>query len=339
MATELPIELQLAMKQLNKKFGREVVALGPHRQRVESFSSGSITLDHLVGNGGLPIGRIVEIYGLESTGKTSLAIFLMKKYIEHMEARGTPRYGAFVDLERSSTGDFLASFGIDLDTLVWAPVDTAEEALDTAETLAATGSVGFIVVDSVAAIETDAQFRASSGESKVGGPSKLMSESLRKLVKSCDKNNVTIVFINQVRDKMGTYMGGLTTPGGHALPFYSALRIHMHKREASDFSNCFKLQLHIEKNKFTLADKTKKILIEFMNGVGVMESADIIEALKESGVASFAGPSFRVQWSGEKTSTTVASGGKLGAIEQIENDPNLKSRLRDYALEVLDLKS
>lgn len=336
--SKMPAEIALAVKALNKQFGKEMITMGPTKENPEVFSTGSVNLDAGLDIGGLPCGRIVEIFGQEHSGKTSLSLWLMKKWIDYQVSKGKARediFTGYVDMERTTTGAFIKSFGLIQENLLWAPVDTAEQALETIKTWAAVG-VGFIILDSVDAIQTEKQIQAEIGDSKVAGASKLMSEALRKLVKDCDANNVTVIFINQVRDKMpqNGMPGGKTTPGGKALPFYSSVRLELYKRGESDYPRAFKLRIHIKKNKCSLL-QDREIAVDFINGRGILEAADIIEGLKLTGTGAFAGPSFQVRWTPDGDKETVSSGGKLGAIQTLSEDLDLQARLRTLALQRL----
>lgn len=220
--------LKTALAQIEKQFGKgAVMRLGQNEAlHVESIPTGSLSLDLALGIGGLPRGRIVEIYGPESSGKTTLAL--------HCVAEGQKRGGnaAFIDVEHALDPVYAAALGVDTDGLLVSQPDTGEQALEITEALVRSGAVDVIVVDSVAALVPRAEIEGEMGDSHVGLQARLMSQALRKLAGAISKSNCVAIFINQLREKVGVIYGSPeVTPGGRALKFYASVRIDIRKIE------------------------------------------------------------------------------------------------------------
>ncbi|MBO7520395.1 MAG: recombinase RecA, partial [Clostridia bacterium] len=220
--------LATAMAQIEKQYGKgAVMKLGENASMsVEHISTGSMALDMALGIGGIPRGRIVEIYGPESSGKTTLALHCVA---EAQKAGGT---AAFIDVEHALDPIYAANLGVDIDSLLVSQPDSGEQALEIAEALVRSGAIDIIVIDSVAALVTRAEIEGEMGDNHVGQLARLMSQALRKLTGALSKSNCSAIFINQLREKIGVIYGNPeTTTGGRALKFYASVRIDVRKIE------------------------------------------------------------------------------------------------------------
>lgn len=228
MAVDKNKALETALTQIEKQFGKgAVMRLGENKHmNIEHISTGSLSLDIALGIGGLPRGRIVEIYGPESSGKTTLSL--------HCIAEGQKNGGnvAFIDVEHALDPTYAAALGVDVDSLLVSQPDTGEDALEIAEALIRSGAIDVIVIDSVAALVPKAEIEGEMGDSHVGLHARLMSQALRKLAGAISKSNCVAIFINQLREKVGIMFGNPeTTTGGRALKFYATIRIDIRKGE------------------------------------------------------------------------------------------------------------
>ena len=220
--------LDAALSQIEKQFGKgSVMKLGEFKSmNVEAISTGALNLDIALGIGGIPKGRIIEIYGPESSGKTTLALHAVA---EAQKAGGEP---AFIDAEHALDPAYAKKIGVDVDNLIVSQPDTGEQALEIAEALIRSGAIDIIVVDSVAALVPKAEIDGDMGDSHIGLQARLMSQALRKLAGAINKTNAIIIFINQLREKVGIMFGNPeTTPGGRALKFYASVRMDIRKIE------------------------------------------------------------------------------------------------------------
>ncbi|MGN1299650.1 MAG: recombinase RecA [Candidatus Scatovivens sp.] len=220
--------LEAAMSQIEKQFGKgSVMKLGECKEmNVESISTGALSLDIALGIGGIPKGRIVEIYGPESSGKTTLALHAIA------ESQKNGGEAAFIDAEHALDPVYAKKLGVDIDNLIVSQPDTGEQALEIAEALIRSGAIDIIVVDSVAALVPKAEIDGDMGDSHIGLQARLMSQGLRKLAGAINKSNSIIIFINQLREKVGVMFGNPeTTTGGRALKFYSSVRLDIRKIE------------------------------------------------------------------------------------------------------------
>ncbi len=220
--------LDAAMSQIEKQFGKgSVMKLGEFKSmNVEAISTGALNLDIALGIGGIPKGRIIEIFGPESSGKTTLALHAVA------EAQKAGGEAAFIDAEHALDPAYAKKIGVDIDNLIVSQPDTGEQALEIAEALIRSGAIDIIVVDSVAALVPKAEIDGDMGDSHIGLQARLMSQALRKLAGAINKTNAIIIFINQLREKVGIMFGNPeTTPGGRALKFYSSVRMDIRKIE------------------------------------------------------------------------------------------------------------
>ncbi len=282
--------LKTAMDQIEKKFGKgAVMKLGENvGMTVEHIKTGSLMLDIALGIGGIPKGRIVEIYGPESSGKTTVALHCVA---EAQKAGGT---AAFIDVEHALDPIYAANLGVDIDSLLVSQPDSGEQALEIAEALVRSGAVDIIVVDSVAALVTRAEIDGDMGDSHVGQLARLMSQALRKLAGALSKSNCAAIFINQLREKIGVMYGNPeTTPGGRALKFYSSVRIDVRKGDAIKENGEIignNTRCKIVKNKVAPPFKTAEF--DIMYGKGVCHTGEIIDAGVEMGVLKKSGAWF-----------------------------------------------
>ena len=221
--------LDAAMSQIEKQFGKgSVMKLGDFKSmEIEAISTGALNLDIALGIGGIPRGRIIEIYGPESSGKTTLALHAVA------EAQKTGGEAAFIDAEHALDPSYAKKIGVDVDNLIVSQPDTGEQALEIAEALIRSGAIDIVVVDSVAALVPKAEIDGDMGDAHVGLQARLMSQALRKLAGTINKTNATIIFINQLREKVGVMFGNPeTTAGGRALKYYASVRMDIRRIEA-----------------------------------------------------------------------------------------------------------
>lgn len=273
-----------AVKQIEKKFGKEsIMVLGDKSsEKVETISSGSLIVDDLLGIGGYPKGRIIEIFGPESSGKTTLALHAIA------EVQKNKGICAYIDAEHAIDPKYAENLGIKTEDLILSQPESGEQALEIVDQLTKTGCIDLIVVDSVAALVPESELKGEMTDQSIGLQARLMSKGLRKITGNLNKNNTTIIFINQIREKVGVYFGNPeTTPGGRALKFYSSIRMEVRKSGSIIENNetvGISAKIKITKNKIASPFKVGKIDILFSKGIDKM--SEILDFAEKTGIVN-----------------------------------------------------
>ena len=320
--------LDQVLLDIEKQFGKgSVMKLGDNEHReIDVISSGSLSLDIALGIGGYPKGRIIEIYGPESSGKTTFAL--------HAIAEAQKKGGrvAFIDAEHSLDPQYASKLGVNINELLLSQPDNGEQALEICEALVRSGAISVIVIDSVAALVPQAEIEGEMGDSHVGLQARLMSQALRKLSGVINKTNTIAIFINQLREKVGVMFGNPeTTPGGRALKFYSSIRLDIRRSEqiksgADIIGN--KTTIKVVKNK--MAPPFKNCVVDIMYGEGVSVEGEIVDLASEANIIEKSGAWY--SYNGEKIGQ-----GKENVKELLKNNPKLKQELEQKVRNYYDI--
>ncbi len=321
--------LEAALTQIEKQFGKgSVMKLGEQgaHMNIETVPTGSLSLDIALGLGGIPKGRIIEIYGPESSGKTTVAL--------HMVAEVQKRGGiaGFIDAEHALDPVYAGNIGVDIDNLYISQPDNGEQALEITETMVRSGAVDIIIVDSVAALVPRAEIEGEMGDSHVGLQARLMSQALRKLTGVISKSNCTVIFINQLREKVGVMFGNPeTTTGGRALKFYSSIRMDVRRTETLKQSGEMvgnRTRIRVVKNK--IAPPFKEAEFDIMFGKGISREGDILDLAANVNVVNKSGAWYA--YNGEKIGQ-----GRENAKQYLAQNPALMQEIEAKVREAYGL--
>ena len=320
--------LEAALSQIERQFGKgAVMRMGDApREVIPAISTGSLGLDIALGIGGLPKGRIVEIYGPESSGKTTLTL---QTIAECQKSGGT---AAFIDAEHALDPVYAGKLGVNVDDLLVSQPDTGEQALEIADNLIRSGAIDIIVIDSVAALTPKSEIEGEMGDSKMGLHARLMSQALRKLTSTISKTNCTVFFINQLREKIGVMFGNPeTTTGGNALKFYASVRLDIRRstqlKDSSGNAQGNKTRVKVVKNK--VAPPFRVCEFDIMYGEGISKLGEIIDIGTEAGIIDKSGSWFSY---GE----TKLGQGRDSVKKLLKDNPELCDELEKKIFELLN---
>lgn len=319
--------LDAAMSQIQKQFGKgAIMKLGERaaQMNIETISTGSISLDLASGVGGVPKGRIVEIYGPESSGKTTLTLHIVA------EAQKKGGKAAFIDAEHALDPVYAKNLGVQVDDLLVSQPDTGEQALEICDMLARSGALDVIVIDSVAALVPKAEIQGEMGDSHVGLQARLMSQALRKIAGTVNKSNTCVIFINQLREKIGVMFGNPeTTTGGRALKFYASMRLDVRRIEtikSGDQMLGNRTRVKVVKNK--VAPPFKQAEFDIMYGQGISKAGDVLDCAVEAKIVEKAGSWY--SYEGERIGQ-----GRENVKKWLEDNPDTLDRIEGQLLETL----
>jgi len=322
--------LDMAISQIEKNFGKgSIMRLGEESavEGVQSIPTGSLTLDIATGIGGLPRGRVVEIYGPESSGKTTLALNAIA------QAQNSGGTAAFIDAEHALDVNYAKRIGVKIEDLLVSQPDTGEQALEVAEALVRSGALDIIVIDSVAALVPKAELEGDMGDSLPGLQARLMSQALRKLTASISKSNTTVVFINQIRMKIGVMFGSPeTTTGGNALKFYASMRLDIRKIENIKENQEIiggRVRVKVVKNK--MAPPFRQAEFDILFNLGVSREGEIVDLGVEKGIIEKAGAWY--SYSGNRIGQ-----GRENVKEYLRNNATVAKEIEEKIVEAANLK-
>ena len=321
--------LKQVLADIEKQFGKgSLMRLGDNEHReIDVISSGSIALDVALGIGGYPKGRIIEIYGPESSGKTTFALHAIA------EAQKAGGKVAFIDAENSLDPQYAAHLGVDINELLLSQPDNGEQALEITEALVRSGAISVIVIDSVAALVPKAEIEGEMGDSQVGLQARLMSKALRKLAGVINKTNTIAIFINQLREKVGVAYGNPeVTPGGRALKFYSSIRLDIRRSEQIKFGNEIvgnKVKVKVVKNK--MAPPFKSCEVDIMYGSGISHEGELIDLGSQADIIQKSGAWYA--YNGEKIGQ-----GKENVKEYLKANPKISEEINKKVREYYNMK-
>ena len=323
MADTKKQSLDTALKQIESQFGKGTIMKLGTRETIEvpSIPTGSFGLDKALGIGGLPKGRVCEIYGPESSGKTTLTLQIIA---ECQKAGGS---AAFIDAEHALDPEYAKALGVDIDELLLSQPDTGEQALEVTDMLVKSGSLDVIVVDSVAALVPRAELEGDMGDSHVGLQARLMSQALRKITGSIQKSNTLVIFINQIRMKIGVMFGSPeTTTGGNALKFYSSVRLDIRRIGAiKDGDEVVGNETRVKVVKNKMAPPFKVVEFQILYGKGINKNAEIIEHAVKKGIIEKAGAWY--SYKGDKIGQGIAK-----TSEFLKENPKLLEEIESAVL-------
>jgi recombination protein RecA len=319
LSTDRKAALDMALRQIEKQFGKgSVMRLGEaaSNYNVETVSSGSLAIDIALGVGGFPRGRIIEVYGPESSGKTTVTLHAIA------EVQRLGGQAAFIDAEHALDPVYAQQLGVNIDDLLIAQPDTGEQALEIAEALVRSGAVDIIVVDSVAALVPKAEIEGEMGDSHVGLQARLMSQALRKLAGAINKSKTIAIFINQMREKVGVMFGNPeTTTGGRALKFYSTIRLEVRRAEVLKQGNDMvgsRTKIKVVKNK--VAPPFKQAEVDLMFGEGISREGTLIDMGTELDIINKSGAWY--SYEGERLGQ-----GRENAKQFLKDHPEIASKI------------
>ena len=323
--------LELALGQIEKAFGKEAICKlgGGSVQKVEAIPTGALSLDLALGVGGLPRGRVIEIYGPEAGGKTTLSL--------HVAAQTQKMGGtvAFIDAEHALDPVYAQHLGVNVDELLVSQPDSGEQALEIAEKLVRSGAIELIVVDSVAALVPQAEIEGEMGENKVGLQARLMSQALRKLTANISKTNTCCIFINQLREKIGIMFGNPeTTTGGNALKFYASVRLDIRRTtQIKDGDEALGNHVKVKVVKNKMAPPFKKAEFDIVFGEGISRSGEIVDLGVELGIIKKSGSWFSY---GEEKLAQGREATKQLLLDNIELAEEIEAKIREALSQIQD---